>query len=985
MSAEESTKVRIEPRPDGASSTDSPLASVDRDSSAGHPPSPADLQVPTSGLIAAASDIPADIATQRTIISKDLPLAGPVSLSSLPPAELGRLLLGERLGHYELLEFVGGGGMGAVFRAQDSMLNRIVAVKVLSRVQSDDEETLRRFKNEAQSTARLDHDNIGRVHYVGEDRGWHYIVFEFIEGVNLRELVSRDGPLPLADVVSYTLQMADALAHASERDVVHRDIKPSNVLITPAGRAKLVDMGLARLHQVEHPDHDLTASGVTLGTFDYISPEQARDPRHADVRSDLYSLGCTVYYMLTGQPPFPEGTVLQKLLQHQADEAPDPRQLRPDLPEEMSRIVRTLLAKTPQQRYQRPAELTADLLALADQYGLQVPQPTAGPRTPVEPVKLSWTSRHLPWLMPLGVLGVVVVALAMIPSSRDDDAGPPPIRHRKPAEGSAEPTLEPRASRNDSAKSVHPAQTSSPILGNLPPSNSQANSSLTAPPKTEPNQVAGAAKDEIAKRPVSSDESPATNSHAADPPVITPPLPVPTEPPAMDDMLSSIRRRLQFLLTGGPPTAATSKAAASKSTVPSSATTSDSASATMSGERKGLLVVRPRHHESGEYGTLAEACRAAQSGDVIELRFDGRLDERPLDLIGLRLTIRAGEGFLPTIGFQPRPGDPPRESHGMIALADSQLTWVNVRLELDVPRDVVAESWSLVEIRPGESLRLEGCTVTIRNATDSATSYHPDVAVFDVRAMPGGRTVMPSQEAPVYHPPASVQLKNCIVRGESLFVRANQSQPLQVTWDNGLLATTERFLSAIGGPSEPKTLGQIQIELRHVTALMRTGFCSLSNTHDAPLQLPLEVNASDCILIGDASAPLIEQSGIDETADFRKRITWNGDRNFYEGFSTFWRISSSGADAQQMSLAEWQTFWGSRENQPVAGKVAWQELPPATRPVHELAPADFGLRSGENPARGAASDGRDAGFQADQLPIAPQNPAANAVDTPASK
>ena len=165
---------------------------------------------------------------------------------------MGKLLEGQRLGHFELQEYVGGGGMGPVFRALDTMLNRIVAVKVLSQDQSSDEETLRRFQNEAQSAARLDHENISRVHYVGEDRGWHYIVFEFIEGINLRDLVDRDGPLSLADAVSYTLQIADALAHASQRDVVHRDIKPSNVLITPDGRAKLVDMGLARLHQVEH-------------------------------------------------------------------------------------------------------------------------------------------------------------------------------------------------------------------------------------------------------------------------------------------------------------------------------------------------------------------------------------------------------------------------------------------------------------------------------------------------------------------------------------------------------------------------------------------------------------------------------------------------------------------------------------------------------------------------------------------------------------
>ena len=178
--------------------------------------------------------------------------------------------------------------MGRVFRALDTRLGRTVALKILPPEQASDPDALQRFQNEAQSAARLDHDNIARAYYVGEDRGLHYIVFEFIEGVNIRLLVEQKGPLPLAEAISYTLQVAEALAHADARDVVHRDIKPSNVLITPEGRVKLIDMGLARLRHADPAAADLTASGVTLGTFDYISPEQARDPRNADIRSDIY-------------------------------------------------------------------------------------------------------------------------------------------------------------------------------------------------------------------------------------------------------------------------------------------------------------------------------------------------------------------------------------------------------------------------------------------------------------------------------------------------------------------------------------------------------------------------------------------------------------------------------------------------------------------------------------------------------------------------
>ena len=240
---------------------------------------------PTSGIERGIDDATV-ISRGESFASWSGTATGPIAGGPATTGEIGRVLEGTMLGPYRLDQFVGGGGMGAVFRALDTTLDRTVAVKVLAGRQADDEEMLKRFRNEAQSAARLDHENIGRVHAVGSENGWHFIVFEFIEGTNLRDVVRADGPFDLARTVDVAMQVADALEHASERDVVHRDIKPSNIVITPAGRARIVDMGLARLPQVAE-DRDLTVSGMTLGTFDYISPEQARDPRAADVRSDL--------------------------------------------------------------------------------------------------------------------------------------------------------------------------------------------------------------------------------------------------------------------------------------------------------------------------------------------------------------------------------------------------------------------------------------------------------------------------------------------------------------------------------------------------------------------------------------------------------------------------------------------------------------------------------------------------------------------------
>ena len=381
--------------------------------------------VSASRVVPLLGDDQPTVITQRTVLPADSQSDSVVRILH------GQILPGERLGHFELLQYVGGGGMGKVFRALDTRLARSVALKILSPEHAADRETVLRFQNEAQSAARLDHDNIARVYYVGEDRGLNYIVFEFIEGVNVRDLVESKGPLSLADAVSYALQVADALAHAAQRNVVHRDIKPSNLLITPTGQAKLIDMGLARLREVDAVAADLTASGVTLGTFDYISPEQARDPRNTDVRSDIYSLGCTFFFMLTGRPPFLGGTMLQKLLQHQADQPPDLRQFRPELPEDVNRILRKMLAKDPRHRYASPMELVNDLLWVARAAGLRPAAP--GGRTwtvPIAPVVPSYY-RHLPWIVSLLALVAIVIALdylwPQLPGPASPSHAPPPV------------------------------------------------------------------------------------------------------------------------------------------------------------------------------------------------------------------------------------------------------------------------------------------------------------------------------------------------------------------------------------------------------------------------------------------------------------------------------------------------------------------------------------------------------------------------------
>jgi len=363
----------------------------------------------------------------HTVISQSPLLSSDAAYTGLRPRDMGAVLVGQRLSDVLLEEYIGGGGMGAVFRGRDLTLHRTVAVKVLSTYQTGDSEGEKRFDTEARSAARLDHPNIARVYYVGEERGLRYIVFEYIEGTNLREVILANGPLALPQAVSYTLQIADALVHAWQRNVVHRDIKPSNILITTDGQAKLVDMGLARLEHIEQAEHEMTATGATLGTFDYIPPEQARNPREADTRSDIYSLGCTLYYMLIGQPPFPDGTAVQKLLRHQHDAPPDVRQLRPDAPSQLTELLARMLAKRPEDRFQNPVELAGSLTALADQLGISRPTLAANYYPPRLAPRNQFWSHHAPWLVPAVLLVAAVLALAYVQRPTDPPTAFDPV------------------------------------------------------------------------------------------------------------------------------------------------------------------------------------------------------------------------------------------------------------------------------------------------------------------------------------------------------------------------------------------------------------------------------------------------------------------------------------------------------------------------------------------------------------------------------
>jgi serine/threonine-protein kinase len=258
-------------------------------------------------------------------------------------------LVGQRMGSYQITELLGSGGMSTVFLAIHPETGHEVALKVLLATVSRNSTLLQRFLREARSAESLEHPNIVTIYDRGVDQGRHYLVLEYVPGGDFHGYIQRNGPLGVSEAIAVVRGVASGLRHAAGRGLIHRDIKPSNILRTPTGEPKIIDLGLAL--QFEFEDERVTREGTTVGTVDYMAPEQARDSRATSVQSDIYSLGCTFYYLLAGVPPYPGGDITEKLTRHARAPAPDIRDLRPEVPAAVSALLLRMMAKRPEDRF----------------------------------------------------------------------------------------------------------------------------------------------------------------------------------------------------------------------------------------------------------------------------------------------------------------------------------------------------------------------------------------------------------------------------------------------------------------------------------------------------------------------------------------------------------------------------------------------------------------------------------------------------------
>jgi serine/threonine-protein kinase len=307
---------------------------------------------------------------------------------------------------YKILSKLGKGGMGSVYLARQLSLNKLVAIKILPPRLAQNEEDLARFKREALATASLNHRNIVHAYDVGESNGYNYLVMEYVEGETVKEILDREGRIDEARAADILEQLADALRHAHQNGIVHRDIKPSNIVITrPEGTPKLLDLGLAIS---KREDFAITKTGVIMGTPYYLSPEQARS-EETDTRSDMYSLGITLYHMLVGEPPFTGESAAVIVSKHLMEPLPDPLEKVPGLSNGICFILSKMTAKEPPDRYQVPDELLGDIRELKQLSRLRGkeytgPAPVAAARTP-EPARA-----------PLARVGLIALA-AGVPSA----------------------------------------------------------------------------------------------------------------------------------------------------------------------------------------------------------------------------------------------------------------------------------------------------------------------------------------------------------------------------------------------------------------------------------------------------------------------------------------------------------------------------------------------------------------------------------------
>ncbi|TWT57605.1 Serine/threonine-protein kinase PknD [Thalassoglobus neptunius] len=871
---------------------------------------------------------------------------------------------GMQLGHFVIEERIGRGGMGAVFRAIDQRLDRVVALKVLSPSLSSDSEAIQRFQNEARAAARLDHDNISRVHFIGEEHGLHFIAFEFVTGTNVRNFILQKGRLRIPDVVNYTLQIAEALRHTSAANVVHRDIKPSNIIISPTGRAKLVDLGLAR-HQSASGKRDLTVAGTALGTFDYISPEQAIDARNVDVRSDIYSLGCTVYHMLTGEPPYPSGTMFQKVVSHHGSVAPNPAERNRLVPPQLARVVQRMMASNPDERYASADALVNDLVQIAEHLGLQPTNPdTTVWTTPLYKARNPYWDGTRTWMAVALVLLLIVFLVDRLQPNRDGDIGADSVAANL---DSATDPLDPESTESQSGSSqtetnrvIIPDDTGV-VMGTQStptPTNQSPNPRLTFPTQIDglSDAVSGTIPELIA------------NSLG-------------TLPSQLVDSTNVWRQWDQIGSTGNdsPSTANRdddSVDSGEKTFESDQQTTSVAASSSAS---EPYLIRVPGSDKTKRAATLSEAFAVADNNSVVEIRVNGpvELQTDPVQISNKRVRLRSSDGFQPVVRFDLR-DSLARQPYESLAAAielgtGGAIEIYEIDLELVVDTATSADLWTFFKMGSGSEVVTRWSTMTLINPTQRPATFFEIAATAsaDISSLMPDRMV--ARET-------SISVQDSILRGQADVISQRSLAPADIRFEETAMNVTGAVLRVDGEnahnlsmDTDPASITST-VSIQHVTALTGEGLFSASAGDHGTLG-HWELNVRNNIFrIADDMSPLIFLEGHLDSSELLDRFTWmnHSDPNFLIGTTDICLVDSISSfllEPEQVSASELRMDL-TRVGE---GITLDSSSVQSSESAHLIQPIDFYLETGAfstNPAVKAASDGRDVGvdWTQSQLP-----------------
>jgi eukaryotic-like serine/threonine-protein kinase len=861
--------------------------------------------------------------------------------SDVPPGEDQAPLdvSGSRLEHFRLEEMIGRGGMGAVFRACDERLDRVVALKVLSPGFSRDPATVERFHNEAKAAARLDHENVARVFYSGEDRGMNFIAFEFVTGTNLRDLIRENGRLAPEEAVNYTLQIAAALRHTSAAGVVHRDIKPSNIIVTPSGRAKLVDLGLARKESTESAP-DLTVAGTTLGTFDYISPEQAKDPRNVDVRSDIYSLGCTLYHMLTGEPPYPNGTFLQKLLDRQDKTPPDPALKAPRVTPSLSALVRKMMAATPRMRHASADELLNDVMLIAGELGLRGVHPEGLVWAHVSRLYHSrFLERNLGWIVTAAILALVVFAV-----DRFSRIGGEP-------------------SQALSAGAVEPSGAAGAAAG-----------SRTGPAKARASKVRGGAAASAAKPNLGPNPNDVNRST-----LIT--LSQQLDPKFLKALKAGTGVLGSVGVTTTTGAAGANDAVVRRSLPPDNdpaagATNGSTNTATGNAvEKPAAISIVGRGPFPSLEAACAAACAAATSGQVIVLNFNGirrnadgkPVVDRPVRIDNKKsITIRAADGMHPVLYFSGEDVVSSGAQTRMVTVANGTLNVFGVGFRMKVNDQIDADNdarWSLFALRGSDSIALKYVNVAVDNPRGRSAAIFEIASKsgFDPRRM----KMMKKSESMAADRFDITVAEDSFLRGDCDVLAVACSRPGLLNVEKTAIVAGESLLSVVAdgmGEAAAEKTDRVELKLVHVTCVTGNGLISMATGETPGLVLPVHVRSQDNLFAATGKRPFVQISGAGRLRDLQRLLKWKGEKNFYRGYASMWRTVPDGAAVQvdSLSFEHWKNHWGSNEVDPGDQGVVWKHDDWLAKTTGEVVPADLELgASSDSPAARGVTDTTD--------------------------